>query len=326
MIQRTQACLIISRALKIFGPRTHAETWKSAVRHADEELANWFLQLPDSLRFHPSNQDIWAAILTLTYHNILILLHRPAHPSRKGFGQMTLLSTVDLSANPHDAEICNASSSAIVSIFETICSKRQVQNLWLDSVNALFTALTHLSVQIESTSPVIAVNARRQFDSGLRSLKVVAEWWPIEQAVVELFESESERTPGRLDHDASIESATPVPVESHSDNIHYGIHNTPFTGPIHQQTDGISALLVASAEAASPSLQRNNIFHTHTYAPSILSPQQSVPDDGLYSADASLPDWRQLFPFTETDQLRLFENQQFQDGYGVNAMFSSHQH
>jgi len=125
--------------------------------------------------------SIWAASLHLTYNNFLILLHRP-HP------RATRRSD---DHGPNDSEICSSAACAVASIFEELRQKDQIKYLWISDINALFTAMIQVSVELRFSNPVLAINALRRFDSTLFSLRMLAEYWINAESILRLFEESS---------------------------------------------------------------------------------------------------------------------------------------
>lgn len=124
---------------------------------------------------------LWAASLHLTYNNFLILLHRP-HP------RATKRSD---DHGPNDSDICSSAASAVASIFEEMRQKDQIKYLWISDINALFTAMIQVSVELRFSNPVLAINALRRFDSTLFSLRMLAEYWINAESILRLFEESS---------------------------------------------------------------------------------------------------------------------------------------
>src|SRR5438034_10026829 len=151
----TELCRMISVILRErFGLRVSRERRKAVLAEADKVLASWSLMLPDALRMSSADTDSWPALLHLTYNNFLILLHRP-HPRASAYSD---------DYGPNDAEICSAAASVIVSIFEKLREKDRIKYLWVSSVNALFTAMIQVRVELRFSNPILAINALRRFD------------------------------------------------------------------------------------------------------------------------------------------------------------------
>jgi transcriptional regulatory protein AMDR len=182
VIKYTELCVLISKVLReLFGLNVPITQRRQALNRADEALANWCLKLPASLQLGSSDIDVWSASLHLTYNNFLILLHRP-HPKAPREQQ-------DHGLN--DADICSSAAATIMSIFEDLRKNDQIKMLWLSDVNALFTAMVQVSVELRFRNPVLAINALRRFDSGLLSLKHLADYWINAESILRLFEESS---------------------------------------------------------------------------------------------------------------------------------------
>jgi transcriptional regulatory protein AMDR len=183
MIKYTELCLLISKVLKErFGLRVSREQRRAALGSADEGLANWCLCLPPSLQMRSSDMDLWSATLHLSYNNFLILLHRP-HPK-------AAKRTDDY--GPNDGDICSAAANTVATIFEDLREKDRIKYLWISDVNALFTAMIQVSVELRFSNPVLAINALRRFDSTLNSLRKLAEYWINAESILRIFEESSE--------------------------------------------------------------------------------------------------------------------------------------
>lgn len=284
--------MIVAQALEIFGPRLGSEECDKRTSEADADLASWYLDLPDSLRYDASRHNHWAAQLMLIYHNILILLHRATESSRvRTEAEAMHSSTGSRESAAINAEICNASTQAIVSIFENLCANDEIRYIWLDGANALLMALTHLAPQLETGNPIVALTARRTFESGLRALRAVAEWWPIENAVVELFESGVSSPTATRDVVHRVGPCVEPYLSNGDDRPRQQMPTAASTRSIHAQ-DGIAALLQAST-ADGPGERRPNAESTIAGV---------FPDE----RGGGCPDWRDMFPFSETEQLHSF--------------------
>lgn len=78
VIQHSELCARISRIMKDhFSLRRTEESGKKSLMLADEVLADWWNCLPAHLRLQSVEPTMWSKMLLLTYHNFLILLHRP---------------------------------------------------------------------------------------------------------------------------------------------------------------------------------------------------------------------------------------------------------
>ncbi|KAG7420003.1 Acetamidase regulatory protein [Fusarium oxysporum f. sp. rapae] len=179
-IEHTKLCIIFSKAMRrrVALRATEADR-TAATKEADEELAEFITQLPQSLQLSHSNPDTWQATLHLSYHNFLILLHRPPphqDPSR---------------VSPHSAtdhSICGDAVVAINSIFESLRARNMLCNLWLPSVHVLFTSLLHVASELNSPNPLIAAKSSRMFDSLIHTLRDISQYWIYAKSLLRLFE------------------------------------------------------------------------------------------------------------------------------------------
>ncbi|KAF9772573.1 hypothetical protein IL306_009712 [Fusarium sp. DS 682] len=179
-IEHTKLCIIFSKAMRrrVALRATEADR-AAATKEADEELADFITQLPQSLQLPHSNPDTWQATLHLSYHNFLILLHRPPH--RQDLGRFPSHSATDLS-------ICGDAVVAINSIFESLRTRNTLCNLWLPSVHVLFTSLLHVASELNSPNPLVAAKSLRIFDSLLETLRDISQYWIYAKSLLRLFE------------------------------------------------------------------------------------------------------------------------------------------
>ncbi|GAD92727.1 acetamidase regulatory protein [Paecilomyces variotii No. 5] len=306
VIHFTELCTMISYILKErFGLKVSSERRKAALPQADAALADWSLQLPDTLRLRASDLDPWSAVLHLTYNNFLILLHRP-HPRASAYSD---------DYGPHDAEICSTGAGVIASIFEELRQKDRLKYLWSSAVYTLFTAMIQVRVELRFSNPVLAINALRRFDSTLYSLRELAEYWAHAGMVVRLFEDSK-----RLQQDLRL-AKTQMPGQFNGSRGQSGNSDsastttTPMTqhSQLHTQP--------------TPQLQRSQSSHLQQPSPSSINLQNQSYDafiatpprfpDTSFERSGSIPhtqpvehleetrgysDWRQLFPFVDTAQ------------------------
>ncbi|KAI5301046.1 hypothetical protein KEM56_002019 [Ascosphaera pollenicola] len=177
MIHLATLCTSISSIIRErFGLHVSAERRKLALLQADKALAHWSSMLPPHLCMTSNvnhSPDCWAAKLHLVYHNLLILLHRP-HPRADDYG-------------PNDAEICIAAAGVIVATMEDLRQKDQLKYLWVSSVNAMFTAMIQVRVELCFSNALLAMNALGRFNSAATSLKVLGEYWIIAETLTRIF-------------------------------------------------------------------------------------------------------------------------------------------
>ncbi|KAL1970700.1 hypothetical protein VTN77DRAFT_4344 [Rasamsonia byssochlamydoides] len=293
VIHFAELCTMISYILRErFGLRVSAERRKAVLPEADEALANWSLRLPDTLRLRASDMDSWSAMLHLTYNNFLILLHRP-HPRASAYSD---------DYGPHDAEICSAAAGVIASIFEELRQKDRIKYLWCSGVYTLFTAMIQVRVELRFSNPVLAINALRRFDSTLHSLRDLAEYWSSAETILRLFENSK-----RLKQDMQIVS-----------------NETPgqFGVSRNQSANTDSTSNVSPSTISAPPTNGQSLPQREQHPPLSQTPKSStgsqVPQSEAWMAGpedmSGVPpvepldqpreyvDWRQLFPFADSDQ------------------------
>jgi transcriptional regulatory protein AMDR len=66
-----------------------------------------------------------------------------------------------------------------------------IKYVWISDINALFTAMVQVSVELRFSNPVLAINALRRFDSSLVSLRKLAEYWINAESILRIFEKSS---------------------------------------------------------------------------------------------------------------------------------------
>ncbi|KAK2773146.1 hypothetical protein FQN52_001845 [Onygenales sp. PD_12] len=291
VIHYTELCTMISYIMKErFGLRVSPERRKAVLNEADKALANWSLMLPDTVRMSTTNSDSWPALLHLTYNNFLILLHRP-HPRASAYSD---------DYGPNDAEICSAAAGVIVSILEDLRDKDRLKYLWISSVNALFTAMIQVRVELRFSNPVLAINGLRRFDSTLASLRILAEYWLNAETILRLFESSK-----RLQRDIqAVKSKDPTYKSKDA-----GHHPPKFSDQITPESD--------QSPSSHPSLWSSGNHLTDRARP-LTGPVQPHAVDHLGTVngtgDPSGPsDWRQLFAFGESQQAKPIVSEDLTD-------------
>ncbi|KKZ60084.1 transcriptional regulatory protein AMDR [[Emmonsia] crescens] len=292
VIHYTELCTMISFIMKErFGLRVSPERRKAVLNEADRALANWSLMLPDSVRMSTTDSGSWPALLHLTYNNFLILLHRP-HPRASAYSD---------DYGPNDAEICSAAAGVIVSIFEDLREKDRLKYLWISSVNALFTAMIQVRVELRFSNPVLAINGLRRFDSTLASLRIHAEYWLNAETILRLFESSK-----RLQRDIQD-----VKIRDSTYKSKDGDHH-------HHQRKYSDQTSLGPDQQPAPSHLNNNIWSSNgpqfedrvKSLPASASAQQPAVDhmevttNQTTSEPGGPSDWRQLFSFGDSEQVR----------------------
>lgn len=165
---------------KVLALRATPAQRAEARNQADESLAQFITQLPESLRVPQPQADTWQSFLHLTFNNYLILLHRP--PAPPDAPQQSLPDATN------DLNICGDSAVVITSIFESIRARSAMSELALPSVYTLFTALVHVSSELNSPSPLVAAKSKRMLDSLLLSLQDLSHHWLYARSLLRLFE------------------------------------------------------------------------------------------------------------------------------------------
>ncbi|KAJ4319023.1 hypothetical protein N0V84_006561 [Fusarium piperis] len=189
---RPQAMAMKGRVAIRASPADRAQ----ATKQADEELAQFITQLPESLRLSLPEPDIWQATLHLSYNNFLILLHRP--PPRQDPKHFSLDTATDLS-------ICGDAVVAINSIFDSLRSRNLLCDLWLPSVHVLFTTLLHVASELNSANPLVAAKSLRIFDCLLVTLRELSRHWLYAESLLRLFEERTMWNRPRTNLDGSAE-------------------------------------------------------------------------------------------------------------------------
>lgn len=293
VIHFAELCTMISYILRErFGLRVSPQRRKAVLPEADATLANWSLRLPDTLRLRASDMDPWSAMLHLTYNNFLILLHRP-HPRASAYSDDYGL---------HDAEICSAAAGVIASIFEELRQKDRLKFLWCCGVHTLFTAMIQVRVELRFSNPVLAINALRRFDSTLHSLRDLAEYWSHAGTILRLFENSK-----RLQQDLRVAANEAPNHFSGAQSKNGNTDSNPDTSTPAVQSAHMSQQLPNQVPPPQPSQNEqyenwptpprlNNIPYARSEELAHVAHVEPLDQPREYS------DWRQLFPFADTDQ------------------------
>ena len=167
VLSYSELCMLISRVLRErYALQSTPEQRKAALTASDEALANWCLRLPPSLHLRSSGTSLWTSILHLTYSNFLILLHRPNPRATHRLDD----------SGSNDADICIAAANVITTIFENLRKTDQIRYVLLAAINALFTGMIQVSVELRFSNPVLAMHPCRRFESTFYSLQELAEY------------------------------------------------------------------------------------------------------------------------------------------------------
>ncbi len=277
VLNYTELCILISRVLhERFALRATPEQRKAALATADEALASWCLRLPPSLHLRSSGASLCTSVLHLAYSNFLILLHRPNPRASHRHDD----------SGPNDADICIAAANATTTIFEDLRKTGQIRYISLAGINALFTGMIQVSVELRFSNPVLAIHARRRFESTLYSLRELAEYWLVGESILRLFEGTSTVQQGMelrgnsRDEDRSQNAAGDQKLHNGLKVARKAFPRLEVESDLRQGARSDLDVLAAAANAAVQSIN----------AGLIEQEQEEVSD------------WRQLFPFTTSDQ------------------------
>ncbi|KUL88949.1 hypothetical protein ZTR_03404 [Talaromyces verruculosus] len=164
-----------------------------SLRFADDALASWLIDLPPELRrskIRDSTRQVDPSplLLHLTYHTVLIQLHRVRGPITSNNFRDTIGSVND--------QICGDSASNIVQIFDRLSQLSALKQCWFWAPSSLFAAMLQLKLQLQCDNTIIALRAREDYESGLHSLSLLSRHWLLAASVSRLFRSDSIK-PGR---------------------------------------------------------------------------------------------------------------------------------
>ena len=277
---------MISRILKErFGLRVSKEDRKAALGNADAALADWCMNLPDSLQMQTSEMNVWSSSLHLTYSNFLILLHRPHPRAVKGSDDY----------GPNDSDICGTAANTITSIFETLRSRDMIKYLWISDINALFTAMMQVSVELRFSNPVLAINALRRFDSSLLSLRRLADYWINAELILRIFEESS-----HLQH--GIRLGEKIQEQSPPDNSQstWGANDASALEKVQQggiERSGLEVLTGTALTAIdSTSALNNDVRDTDSWRDLFPPTNDSTPENLLLPDDLPMDsEWREIY-------------------------------
>ncbi|KAG0650116.1 Acetamidase regulatory [Hyphodiscus hymeniophilus] len=280
VIKRTELCILISRIVKErFGLRVSKDERKVALGNADIALADWCLNLPDSLQMRSTEMNIWTSSLHLTYSNFLILLHRP-HPRAKERSE---------NYGPNDSDICGTAANTITNIFESLRSRDMIKYLWISDINALFTAMVQVSVELRFSNPVLAINALRRFDSSLAFLSKLAEYWTNAEAYIRIFQESSHLQHG-IRHEQGLWQNT-RPTSSNNDIHDLQIGQSFQSGNLDPEVLATSAgAVIGSAQALKDNLDDGDSWKD------LFPPSDTATDSLLFPNDLPVQsEWRDIY-------------------------------
>ncbi|KPM36849.1 Acetamidase regulatory protein [Neonectria ditissima] len=257
VIEHTRLCVIFSKSMRqVLALRSTPAEKAEARRRADEDLAQFIIQLPECLRKPQSEASSWQCFLQLTYNNFLVLLHRP--PPRQNPHQPVLDAASDLN-------ICGDAVVVITSVFESMRTKRSMGDLAIPGMYTLFTALVHVSSELKSTNPLVAAKSMRMLDSLLLSLRELSHHWLFARSLLRLFEERAIWDTQQDHHDRRLQEAPAA-----------DLGHRPIDGP-HAEAPEFSLrpnpLTMSSVNILNPAESPNNSTFTSS---SIISGQGSI--------------------------------------------------
>ncbi|KAH7023442.1 fungal-specific transcription factor domain-containing protein [Ilyonectria destructans] len=262
VMEHTRLCVIFSKSMRnVLALRSTPAEKIEARRQADEALAQFIIQLPESLRLPQPEADTWQSFLHLSYNNFLILLHRP--PPRQNPRQ-------NLAEAASDLNICGDAVVIITSIFESLRAKSAMGHLAIPAMYALFTALVHVSSELNSANPLIAAKSMRMLDSLLLSLRELSQHWIFAHSLLRLFEERTiwdnhQNHHSHRSQQASATEANNRPVDgSHGEGPEFSLR----PNPINMASGNMSSINIFN-----PVESPNNITFTPS---SIVSAQGSM--------------------------------------------------
>lgn len=179
-LQQTDLCIIISRGMKgqfYLSRNPGLLARREMMQETEQELAGWLLQQ----HLSGPQSAVSGASLQLLFNTALVLFNR-SQPVENS-------NNVDPQQQQDDNNTCSSAAMEIQHIFQQLCERDQLSNLWVFSVNCLFTALIQLSVQVKTSNPVVAISALRRYESALSAMRQLAEYWPNAVSVLHFFES-----------------------------------------------------------------------------------------------------------------------------------------
>lgn len=295
VMENTRLCVIFSKSMsRVLALRSTPAEKAEERRHADEALAQFITQLPESLRLPQPQADTWQLFLHLTYNNFLILLHRP--PAQPHSRQHLPDAASDLS-------ICGDAVVVITSMFESLRSRSAMCELALPSMYTLFTALVHVSSELTSANPLVAAKSMRMLDSLLLSLKELSHYWLYGRSLLKLFE---ERTvwenrrghQGRRSQEATATDSDHRQVDgAHAEGPEFSLRPNPMN--------------ISNGIAFNPAESPNNLTFTPS---SIVSGQGS-----MYAGQVNTG--MNMNPLaTETGSRDILQGQPYTEGFDNNSL------
>lgn len=176
VMQSTELCIIMSHGLREkFRLASTPQSRQRELKSLDQSLAQWSLHLPETLHMRAGlSVNLWSASIQLHYNMVLLLLHRP-RPNQ--------------APTREDTEICAMAAGFIQSIFQDLCAHKMLRCLWISIINCIFTALIQLSIEVRTSSPIVALPSLMRYDATLSSFRQLSEYWPNARPILHFFES-----------------------------------------------------------------------------------------------------------------------------------------
>ncbi|KAF7538651.1 hypothetical protein G7Z17_g12594 [Cylindrodendrum hubeiense] len=214
VMEHTRLCVIFSRSMReILALRSTPAEKTEARRRADEALAQFVIQLPECLRLPQPEADTWQSFLHLTYNHFLILLHRS--PPRQNPRQK-------LSEAASDLNICGDAVVIITSTLESLRAKSAMGHLATPVMYTVFTALVHVSSELNSTNPLVAAKSMRMLDSLLLTLREMSYHWIFAHSLLRLFEERTIWDNRQAHHIRRPQEASTAEIDHHPVDEYHG--------------------------------------------------------------------------------------------------------
>ena len=250
-----------------------------ALGNADDALADWCLNLPDTLQMRSTEMNLWTSSLHLTYSNFLILLHRPHPRANKGSEDY----------GPNDSDICGTAANTITSTFESLRSRNMIRYLWISDINALFTAMVQVSVELRFSNPVLSINALRRFDSSLVSLRKLAEYWTSAETYLRIFEESSHLQHGIRHDQGRLHEPQSTSSSSYTNGLQTTQHNE--TG-----TSDLDTLVAAGYAATGPTAMLDHNLQDANSWRDLVPAKASADEEYLLQNELPIEsEWREIY-------------------------------
>lgn len=213
-VHHAKLCVLFAEVMKTrWALRSPVQERIAASRKADAALADFLVQLPPSLRLSVARLTPWTATLHLTYHNFVLLLHRPPP-----------LAADAVALACADPALCAGATASMAAILEALCHRGDPATLWLYGVHAAFTALIHVSSELAAPSPMRAARARSLFDTLMEALKCLARYWRFAENILRLFKTRI----SLLEQESTAAAATPKAADAEG----FSLRPAPLAPPV----------------------------------------------------------------------------------------------